>query len=420
MESAYSKGGNGMESFPINITEAIEWLSLHGRESNGGVTRTLYSKSWKEAQEALKGWMERLGFTTRYDSIGNLFGRLPATDSGAPTILVGSHVDTVASGGKYDGAYGILAGILAVHFLKQEHGLPKVNLEVVSLCEEEGSRFPIACWGSGMMTGLYSSRDIQGVKDSEGTDFLTAMKEAGFGIPEQKDRLRSDIRAFIELHIEQGPCLEKSAKQIGLVQTIVGQKRFKVTVRGESNHAGTTLMKYRKDALRGAAAMIHDLYDIASECDEDLVTTVGQLFVEPNVSNVIPSQVVFTVDARHPLESTLGAFCEQFSLRFLEIAENMGLEIQLDRWHEVKPVRMDDQLNEIAQAICLQNNISFIRMNSGAGHDSQLFAEIYPTALFFIPSQGGISHSPKEYSSTIDLENGLQVLIQFLHQLAYE
>ncbi|MGG3468583.1 allantoate deiminase [Neobacillus pocheonensis] len=409
-----------MGHYPKNLAEAIEWLSSFGAVPSGGVTRPLYSKPWKEAQQALKEWMEELGLQTYYDSIGNLFGRLTCGDLQAPTILAGSHVDTVNTGGRFDGAYGILAGILALDELKQQYGHPRVNLEVVSLCEEEGSRFPLACWGSGMMTGVYSYQDIYHLKDSEGIRFEEAMKEAGFGFSNFDYNIRSDIDAFIELHIEQGPSLEKTQKSIGVVQTIVGQKRYRITVKGESNHAGTTLMKWRKDPLHGAVSMIHELYEQAKKYDENLVTTVGQFVVEPNVPNVIPGQVVFTVDARHPLESVLCRFCEQFAGRSLEIAKQMGLKLQIEKWHEVEPVQMDAALNEKVKSICMDRGITYHVMNSGAGHDAQLFARVCPTTIVFVPSQGGISHSPFEYTATNDLETGLQVVIQLLYQLAYQ
>ncbi|WHY01557.1 Zn-dependent hydrolase [Neobacillus sp. DY30] len=406
-----------MGQFPINLEEAIEWLASFGGESDGGVTRTLYSQSWKEAQQALKGWLEEAGLLANYDSIGNLFGRLPAANPNAQTILIGSHVDTVKSGGKYDGAYGIISGILALIQLKQQFGPPAINLEVVSFCEEEGSRFPLALWGSGMMTGIYSFNDIRDIKDSEGISFETAMMAAGFGLSEF--RVRNDIHTFIELHIEQGPTLEKVEKSIGIVKAIVGQKRFRITVNGESNHVGTTSMKWRRDALHGAVNMIHDLYKSVKEYDEDLVSSVGQLFVEPNVPNVIPNQVQFTVDARHPNESVLRSFCQQFTEMFENHAKKLDLELKVEMWHEVQPAQMDRKLNETIQRICTQNNFPSHWMNSGAGHDAQLFARICPTTILFVPSQGGISHSPLEYTSTQDLENGLGVLIQLLHQLAY-
>lgn len=407
-----------MSGFPNNLSEAILWLSSFGASTDGGVTRTLYSRSWKEAQEALNGWMNNCGLETNYDSIGNLFGRLPGIDSAAPSILVGSHVDTVVSGGKYDGAYGIVAAVIALDFLKREHGQPKVNLEVVSLCEEEGSRFPICCSGSGMITGVYSSKDLSGIIDFDGISMLDAMEDVGFGLSKH-DNIKRKIHRFIELHIEQGPSLEKLNKKIGIVQTIVGQKRFRISVKGESNHAGTTLMKWRRDPMQGAVEMIYSLQKMVEACDDHLVATVGQIFVEPNTPNVIPSQIVFTVDVRHPLETALNDFCENFTSRFQEIAKDKDLDLVIEKWHEVPPVPMDRELNDLVEDICKCNEVTYYRMNSGAGHDAQLFAQICPSTILFVPSQGGISHSPQEYTSPGDLETGLKVLIQLLKKLAY-
>ncbi|WP_409304153.1 Zn-dependent hydrolase [Peribacillus sp. SCS-155] len=408
-----------MNPYPQHLEEAIEWLSKFGKEKDDGVTRLVFSRAWNEAQHALKDWMETLGLLVSFDSVGNLFGRLPAREEDAPTILVGSHVDTVRSGGKYDGAYGILAALLAVAALKKEYGAPKLNLEVVSLCEEEGSRFPLACLGSGLMTGLYESRDLKGLTDSEGMKLEDAMKMSGFSLPGGEYTVRTDIDAFIEIHIEQGPALEKLRKQIGIVQAIVGQKRYQVTVTGEYNHAGTASMHWRKDALMGAAEMICALYESMGNREDQLVATVGQLFVKPNIPNVIPGRVVFSVDARHPSEETLESFCRQFSRQFLEISADRGLGTEIKMCHEVHPVQMNQALIETVQDICVKREISYQLMNSGAGHDSQLFAKVYPTALLFVPSQGGISHSPLEYTPVKDLETGLDVLKECLHQLAY-
>ena len=195
----------------------------------------------------------------------------------------------------------------------------RLTLKWFLFAKRKAAAFQLAFWGSGMMTGVYSFKDISDIKDSEGISFETAMMAAGFGLSEY--RVRNDIQTFIELHIEQGPTLEKVEKSIGIVKAIVGQKRFRITVNGESNHVGTTSMKWRRDALHGAVNMIHDLYESVKEYDEDLVTSVGQLFVEPNVPNVIPNQVQFTVDARHPNESVLRSFCQQFTQMFQKHAE---------------------------------------------------------------------------------------------------
>ncbi|RBW69778.1 Zn-dependent hydrolase [Bacillus taeanensis] len=408
-----------MERKIDTIQEAIDWLSQYGEQFDGGVTRLLYSNAWQKAQEALRSWMDSLDIKTYYDKIGNLFGKLSSEDENAGVILVGSHIDTVKQGGKYDGAYGIVAGILALNVLKQKYGSPKRHIEVVSLCEEEGSRFPIACWGSGMLTGVLTYKDIRGLKDSEGVMFEEAMNDAGFSLTDRSYNIRSDIEGFIELHIEQGQVLEKLQKPIGIVQAIVGQRRFQITVCGESNHAGTTPMNWRKDPVHGAVEMIHKLLASVDHYDENLVTTVGQIEVKPNVSNVIADSVVFTVDVRHPNEKVLNIFCESFLQNFKQIAYELNVEMTSHLWHEVCSAEMDDHFTKVLKNVCKKRQISYHVMNSGAGHDAQLFASFCPTALLFVPSQGGISHSSLEYTAPAHLETGLHVLIDTLYELAY-
>jgi allantoate deiminase len=412
-------GGNKMEKKITTIHEAIDWLSQYGEDPDGGVTRLLYSNAWLEAQQALKSWMDSFNLETFYDEIGNLFGRLSSNNSDSGVILVGSHVDTVKQGGKYDGAYGILAGILALDFLKQKYGPPKRHIEVVSLCEEEGSRFPVACWGSGMMTGVLTYKDIYELKDSEGVMFQEAMKNAGFSIGDKPYQRRSDIEGFIELHIEQGQVLENLQKPIGVVESIVGQRRFQISVLGESNHAGTTPMNWRKDPVHGAVEMIHKLLSSVDDYDSALVTTVGRIEVKPNTSNVIADSVVFTVDARHPNEKLLDSFCEHFLYEFKQIAYEMNIEVTSQLWHEVQPAEMDNHLTKTLKKVCKKRQVSYRAMNSGAGHDAQMFASFCPTALLFVPSQGGISHSSLEYTLPAHLETGLYVLIDLLYELAY-
>lgn len=263
-------------------------------------------------------------------------------------------------------------------------------------------------------------KNSEGLTDSEGVTFQDAMMGAGFVPGMQESMVRNDLAAFVELHIEQGPALEKLGKSIGIVQSIVGQKRFQITVKGESNHAGTTLMKWRKDPVRAAAAMISHLYACTQGHDDHLVATIGQIRVEPNIPNVIASEAVFTVDARHPTKSVLDSFCGQFCRGFQQIAEEMDVSVTLELYHEVPPVEMNHNLNQLVESICHNNGISFHRMHSGAGHDSQLLAPFCPTALIFVPSHNGISHSRDEYTSNNDLENGLSVLIRLLYHLAYE
>lgn len=395
---------------------------VEGPEGDGrakGVTRLVYSRAWQEAQSCLAKEMEAAGLSVRWDKVGNLIGRLEGSDPNAPVILTGSHIDTVRNGGKLDGAYGIAGGIAALRLLKEARGTPIHPIEVVSFCEEEGSRFPIAYWGSGNVTGQFDWRGGHEYRDTNQTTLASAMEAAGFGREDQPDSLRSDLGAFVELHIEQGVMLERLAKQIGIVEAIVGQRRYGVSLQGSANHAGTTPMPMRVDALAGAAEMIVRLEVLASR-NASLVATVGRMNAVPNTPNVIPGAVEFTVDVRHDNEGTLSWFCDYLFQEYAEIANRRGLTLSVTPWLETKPVPMSRTLAMHTEDVCDALSLSSRRMPSGAGHDAQLFAPLCPTAMIFVPSKGGISHSPDEYTSPQQLADGVSVLASLLYELAYE
>lgn len=400
--------------------EMVEWLAVYGADPEGGVTRLLYTSSWIEAQQAMDRKMRAMGLDTYYDDAGNLFGRLASEDPEAGTILTGSHVDTVKCGGKYDGAFGIIAGVLALRYLKETYGPPKRNIEVVSLCEEEGSRFPLTFWGSTNITGTAPADHIAQIQDSEGIPFVEAMNKAGFGLGHYRSPLRKDILSFIELHIEQGAILEREQTTIGIVEQIVGQKRLTIECSGEANHAGTTPMGWRKDALRGASQMIVAIMEAADRRGAPLVATVGKIEVEPNVSNVIPDKAAFTLDIRHPQGDVLDAFCEEAVAICFAAAQDRGLQVKVNQHLDVRPVGMDASLLRSIETICQAQGLPYRLMPSGAGHDAQIMAAHYPTSLIFVPSHRGISHNPAEYTSKEDLAAGVQVLIRLLYELGYE
>ncbi|MBW5448916.1 allantoate deiminase [Cohnella sp. CFH 77786] len=401
------------------VEEMVHWLAVHGADPEGGVTRHLYTASWTEAQQALERKMKEWGLETYYDEVGNLYGRLASSHSEAGAIVTGSHVDTVKCGGKYDGAFGIVAGLLALRYLKETYGPPVRNIEVVSLCEEEGSRFPLTFWGSTNVTGIAPWDRISQIQDAEGVPFTEAMIEAGFGLGRYRNPRREDILSFIELHIEQGAVLERDGTPIGIVEQIVGQKRYTIECTGEANHAGTTPMDLRKDALRGSSQMIVAIMESADRAGAPLVATVGNLKVEPNVSNVIPNKATFTLDIRHPQGDALDAFCEEAIEACYTIAQERGLHIMVNKHLDARPVEMDASLLRRIERICRHQDVPYKLMPSGAGHDAQIMAPRYPTSLIFVPSRRGISHSPEEYTSKEDLAAGVQVLIQLLYELGY-
>ncbi|OWR31561.1 allantoate amidohydrolase [Saccharibacillus sp. O23] len=401
------------------VQRMIEWLASHGGEEGGGVTRLLYDPAWRSAQRAIESRMQEIGLVARYDDAGNLFGRMAGRDPEAKVVLTGSHVDTVIGGGKYDGAYGIVAALVAAEHLLTRYGPPLKPIEVVSLCEEEGSRFPLTYWGSGNITGTKSREAVADAADAAGVTFETAMREAGFGYGRHPQPRRLDLECFIELHIEQGEVLERENKSIGVVSHIVGQRRYDITVRGESNHAGTTPMRWRHDAMFTAAEMIRALTLRAKADPAGLVATVGRMEVKPNVGNVIAREVTFSLDVRHSSAETIRQFCEESFREFETIAAEHGTRVSSRKWMDEAPVAMDPLLQRTAREVLERESVSYKTMTSGAGHDSQVFGTFCPTALLFVPSRGGISHSPAEFTETEDLERGVKLLIDLLYQLAY-
>lgn len=401
------------------IVHYIDWLSSFGQDEDGGITRLLYTDQWKEAQDGLKNLMEGIGLETYYDKVGNLFGRLNGSIHSDETILTGSHIDTVVNGGKLDGQLGIIGGIIALKYLKDNYGQPLRNIEVVSMAEEEGSRFPFTFWGSKNIVGIATREMVEALKDADGNSFVEEMNRFGFDFHDIDYKGRKDLKAFIELHIEQGGVLEVEKKSIGIVHHIVGQRRFTIEVKGKANHAGTTPMGYRQDALHGSCKMVKSIMDKALEFGDPLVTTVGRMEIEPNTVNVVPGKVVFTLDMRHTCKDTLQQFNDEVVNIINRISSEMNLEVNINKWMDCDPIAMDEQLVNIIKDKCEEKELNYKLMHSGAGHDSQIFAKVIPTAMIFVPSHRGISHSPEEYTDPKDLVEGVKALIEILWCLAY-
>lgn len=402
------------------IGHLLEWLGAFGKDPGGGISRLLYTPEWLAAQKALEKLFLEAGLEVHYDAIGNLFGQLQGSRYKEETILTGSHIDTVKNGGLYDGQYGIIAGFLAIQYLQEKYGQPLRNLEVVSIAEEEGSRFPVSFWGSNNIVGQYSAEDVHNVRDFDGIPFVEAMHQAGFDFPPESQWVRSDLKAFIELHVEQGGVLERERKSVGIVRHIVGQRRYTIVVTGEANHAGTTPMKYRKDAGQAAFRMAQAVHELAVAHGEPLVATVGKINLQPNIANVVPGQAMFTLDVRHIDQGELEDFTDQALADMQQIARKVGVKIEIDQWVDTAPVAMDERLASVLKEQCEQSGISYKMMHSGAGHDAQVMAAHMPSTMLFVPSRRGISHSPHEYTDPKDLARGVQVLIRTLYHLAYK
>ncbi|MDO5650064.1 MAG: allantoate deiminase [Gallicola sp.] len=392
-----------------------------GKTENNGLTRLLYTDEWANAQRRMKEEMEAIGMEANFDAVGNLIGTLVGTDENPKVIATGSHIDSVVEGGNLDGQYGILAGLSAVRDLVKEYGKPKNSLQVISMAEEEGSRFPYVFWGSKNLFNMITPEDkkeVEKIEDGSGHSFVSEMRKHGFDFKSEEDEPVS-IDKFIEIHIEQGNYLEMINKPIGVITAITGQKRYKIRIKGQANHAGTTRMSYRKDAIYAYSKIVKSSIEMAEEEGDPLVITFGNITVVPNTVNVVPGEVVFSMDCRHPDGYILNNFTKKIEKNMKSIVDEMNMEIELDMWMNAPPVPMDHSVINTIENTVKEMGIDYEVMHSGAGHDSQIFAPRVPTGMIFVPSIDGISHNPAEKTKDEDLFLGIEVLKNTLHKLAY-
>src|SRR3989440_1917667 len=314
---------------PSLMEHYVEALGSIGQQAGGGIVRPVYSPAWIEARKQLAEWIRAAGLEVREDAVGNLFGRLRGTDD-TRTILSGSHIDTVKLGGKFDGALGVLAALAALQTLREQVGEPRRSLEMVALCEEEGSRFPAHYWGTRGILGLIQPRELATLRDDDGVSIAEAMRAAGFPPERYHEAQRHDLDAFLELHIEQGRILYDEKVDIGIVESITGIQRLLITVEGRADHAGTTPMDLRRDALQGAALMAAAVTRIVEQEGRAGVVTMGMWDVRPGATNVVPELVRFSVDLRHPEEVTKQRLAGAIRTQCERIARERELGVSFD------------------------------------------------------------------------------------------
>jgi allantoate deiminase len=383
-----------------------------------GAYRPLYGSAWAAAGETVRRWMQEAGLAVGRDAVGNIWGRLHG-DPDTKLVVTGSHIDTVRSGGRLDGALGIVAGLTAVEALAKTHGKPRRSLDVVAICEEEGSRFNTNFWGSRAIVGAIRPEEAASITDSAGVTIGAAMREHGLDPTRIAYAERDDIDTFIELHIEQGAVLEASRSQLGIVSAIVGTAHLEVTVTGRPDHAGTTPMDLRLDALAGAAAMVQAIESIAKALGKPAVATVGKLEVTPDQINVVPGKAVFTVDLRHSDLGGRRALEERIRSLCGTISEERRLGLAIRTLQEKPPVAMHPEVRALLTRAAAESGVQATEMVSGAGHDAQILAARCRVGMLFVPSIGGRSHCPEESTNPADLELGTRVLARALELLAY-
>lgn len=380
----------------------------------GGVTRFSYSENDGEARRYIKETAESWGFAVRTDPVGNMYIGLPGIREKKDRICIGSHIDTVRNGGWLDGVYGVAGALEVLRTLEENESSRASEVEVVVFTEEEGSNFGSTMTGSKFIAGIYDEKDLDRMKSDENVSLREILMKRGFP-PYRKDEVMWDfsrVKAMLELHIEQGPVLERAGMSIGIVDGIFGMTSMEVTLSGTGNHAGATPMRYRQDALAAAALCITEAERIAKE-DPDgiLVATAGKLTVFPNCSNVIPEKVIFTVEVREKREERIGWAVERIMTAFTAIAEQREVICEIRKLAGSKPFRMDGRLIGLIDQLAEKAGIRRQIMDSGAVHDTCMIAPHVPSAMIFVPSIGGRSHVPFEDTYPDDLVIGVRLLL---------
>ncbi|MDE2779077.1 MAG: M20 family metallo-hydrolase [Chloroflexota bacterium] len=401
----------------INAARLNRTLAELGRigETPQGMMRLAYSPFDIQGREYVTGLMRQAGLEVRIDPAGNVIARKPGSDPSLPAIALGSHTDTVPNGGKYDGALGVLGAVEVARTLAENAHTLRHSLELIIFTNEEGTRFHRWLLGSRAMAGLLEAEDYDAV-DEEGVGIEQRLADIGGDLSriDQARRYPGELAAYFELHIEQGPTLHQSGIPLGAVTGITGRFVFKVQVTGMANHAGTTPMPNRHDALAAASHLVLATQRLATVDEICRVATVGNLQVTPNAVNVVPGEVALGVEFRDVDTNSLSAAETTLRRSAAEIADANRVEISINQVEAARAVPMPARMQNIVAEAADQAGLQFQSLPSGAGHDAQSIAAITDAGMVFVPSIDGISHSPNEFTLPADCANGAQALLNML------
>jgi N-carbamoyl-L-amino-acid hydrolase len=389
--------------------ELMETAAIGGTPK-GGICRLTLTDLDRQVRDWFKARAEALGCTVTVDDMGVMFARRPGQRNDLPPIAMGSHLDTQPTGGKFDGVLGVLGALEALRTLVQAGYETFAPIEVVNWTNEEGSRFAPAMVASGVFAGAFTRDWADANKDREGVTFGAALDGIGYRGGERCGQ--HPLSGFFELHIEQGPILEAEDKEIGIVTGVQGMRWYEVTVTGESAHTGATPMRLRKNALLGAARLTERINAIAERHAPDALGAVGLMEVRPNSRNVVPGEVFFCVDFRHPQAAVLDELEAEFTKSLNEICDPLGLAVTSTRIWDQPPVHFDAACVASVRRAAELSGFSTRDIISGAGHDAAYVSRVAPTSMIFVPCRGGISHNEAEFTAKEQCAAGAQVLLQ--------
>ncbi len=391
--------------------------AVAGPNGERGVARLALTDADRAGRDLVVTWMRDLGLDVTIDSIGNVIATYEGTDPTARPIMIGSHIDTVATGGRFDGNLGVLAGLEVVEILAERSIRLRRRVQVAFFTDEEGARFPPDMLGSLVHVGGLALETALDARAADGTRLGDELERIGYAGPTPCPAAEFPA-AYVELHIEQGPVLEEADITIGAVTGVQGISWSEFTVVGRSAHAGTTPIRLRRDPMVVAAAMIAEARRVATDLGGAQVATVGRIDARPNLTNVVPQEVTFTLDVRNTDDAVLRAA----EARLFSFAEDSaaaeGCTIRRVTLARFEPVTFDQAMIDRVEATALALGHSTMRLPSGAGHDAQMLARVCPTSMVFVPSVGGLSHNLAEFTHPADIEAGANVLLQVVIGLA--
>ena len=398
------------------LMDRLMSLAEIGAIDGGGCARLALTDADRDGRDLVTSWMRDLGLDVTVDAVGNVIGTWN-TGTG-PAVMTGSHIDTVRTGGKFDGNLGVLAGLEVIQTVQESGWVPPRPLAVAFFTNEEGARFAPDMMGSLAYVGGIGVEEVLGTVGIDGARVGDELLRIGYAGPTPCPAPAP--HAFVELHIEQGPVLEMERKAIGAVTGVQGISWQEVTIEGQSNHAGTTPMSMRHDPAYAASAIAVFLRELAARFGGNQVCTVGKIDLHPNLVNVVPARAVLTLDVRNTDEDLLRRAETEIAARLESLAKEEGVTITSRPLARFEPVEFAGKIISLVEGVAGSHGLSCMRLPSGAGHDAQMLARVCPTGMVFVPSHKGISHNPAEHTDTADLVAGCDVLLQVMLSLATE
>jgi N-carbamoyl-L-amino-acid hydrolase len=397
------------------LAESMDTLGKIGETPRGGLTRVALTDEDRRGRDCLVRWMKEAGLRVTVDRMGNIFGERPGTEP-LPPVFMGSHADSVPTGGKYDGQLGVLCGLEVIRTLNDLGARTRHPVGLVVFTNEEGARFQPAMIGSGVMAGKIALEDAYNARDRDGLRLGDELERIGYLGSEPC--VPRPMHAYLELHIEQGPILEEEQLPLGVVEGIVAIAWSRVTLHGVQDHAGPTPMRIRHDALVAAAEVVAGVRGIARKIAGDVVATAGRLDVSPNIPNAIPGRVSLSVDLRDPAESNLDRALAMLDRVVRAAAKREGVRAEIEHYWRVPRTGFHPDVVDAVEAAATALGCGHRRILSGAGHDAQYMAAICPTGMIFVPSRAGRSHCEEEFTALDDIEHGANALLLACARLA--